>query len=125
RAAQGRQDRHDPARTTHGDSLDLAIGEGLDGPIFCRADGHRLDRHGASRIAPYRQTCRYRQADQPTHAAARVRHRGLDAGGPPGDVQEAASHADPRTTMRHVRSRASLDRHAIYVVATYLAGAAR
>jgi hypothetical protein len=28
------------------------------------------------------------------------------------DVQEAASHADPRTTMRYDRARASLDRHA-------------
>lgn len=31
-------------------SLDLAIGERLDGPIFLRPDGQRLDRHGAGRI---------------------------------------------------------------------------
>jgi hypothetical protein len=37
----------------------------------------------------------------------------------------AASHADPRTTMRYDRARASLDRHATYIVAAYLAGAAR
>ena len=41
------------------------------------------------------------------------------------DVQEAASHADPRTTMRYDRARVSLDRHATYIVAAYLAGAAR
>ena len=41
------------------------------------------------------------------------------------DVQEAASHADPRTTMRYDRARASLDRHATYIVAAYLAGAPR
>ena len=41
------------------------------------------------------------------------------------DVQEAASHADPRTTMRYNRARGSLDRHATDVVAAYLAGAAR
>jgi integrase/recombinase XerD len=41
------------------------------------------------------------------------------------DVQEAASHADPRTTMRYDRGRQSLDRHATYVVAAFLAGAAR
>ena len=35
----------------------------------------------------------------------------LDLGVPLRDVQEAASHADPRTTMRHDRARASLDRH--------------
>jgi integrase/recombinase XerD len=47
----------------------------------------------------------------------------LDAGVPLRDVQEAAS--DPRTTMRYDRARASLDRHATYIVAAYLAGAAR
>jgi site-specific recombinase XerD len=49
----------------------------------------------------------------------------LDAGIPLRDVQEAASHADPRTTMRYDRARGSLDRHATYVVAAYVAGAAR
>ena len=41
----------------------------------------------------------------------------LDAGVPLRDVQEAASHADPRTTMRYDRARRSLDRHATYIVA--------
>ena len=49
----------------------------------------------------------------------------LDAGVPLRDVQEAASHADPRTTMRYDRARASLDRHATYIVATYTARQAR
>ena len=49
----------------------------------------------------------------------------LDAGVPLRDVQEAASHADPRTTMRYDRARGSLDRRATYIVAAYLAGAAR
>ena len=49
----------------------------------------------------------------------------FDAGVPLRDVQEAASHADPRTTMRYDRARASLDRHATYIVAAYIAGAAR
>jgi integrase/recombinase XerD len=44
----------------------------------------------------------------------------LDAGVPLRDVQEAASHADPRITMRYDRARVSLDRHA-----TFVAGAAR
>jgi hypothetical protein len=39
--------------------------------------------------------------------------------------QEAASHADPRTTMRYDRARGSLDRHATYSAAAYVAGAAR
>jgi integrase/recombinase XerD len=49
----------------------------------------------------------------------------FDAGVPLRDVQEAASHADPRTTMRYDRARGSLDRHATYIVAAYVAGAAR
>jgi hypothetical protein len=40
-------------------------------------------------------------------------------------VQEAASHADPRTTMRYDRARVSLDRHATYIVSTFIAGAVR
>ncbi len=49
----------------------------------------------------------------------------LDAGVPLRDVQEAASHADPRTTMRDNRGRQSLDRHATYLVAAFVAGASR
>ena len=49
----------------------------------------------------------------------------LDAGVPLRDVQEAASHADPRTTMRYDRARGSLDRHATYIVSTFIAGATR
>jgi hypothetical protein len=54
-----------------------------------------------------------------THPAA------LDAGVPLRDVQEATSHADPRTTMCYDRGRQSLDRHATYIVATFVAGASR
>ena len=49
----------------------------------------------------------------------------LDAGVPLRDVQEAASHTDPRTTIRYDRARGSLDRHPTYIVAAYIAGAAR
>jgi integrase/recombinase XerD len=48
-----------------------------------------------------------------------------DAGVQPRDVHEAASHTDPRTTMRYHRAPASLDRHATYIVATFLAGPSR
>jgi Phage integrase family len=49
----------------------------------------------------------------------------LDAGVSLRDVQQAASHADPRTTTRYDRARASLDRHATHIVAAHVAGAAR
>jgi hypothetical protein len=35
------------------------------------------------------------------------------------------SHADPLTAMPYDRARQSLDRHAAYIVAAFLAGAAR
>jgi integrase/recombinase XerD len=48
----------------------------------------------------------------------------LDAGVPLRDVQIAARNADPRTTTRYDRARGTLDRHANYIVAAFIAGAA-
>jgi integrase/recombinase XerD len=45
----------------------------------------------------------------------------LDAGVDLGDVQIAARHADPRTTMRYDRARPNLDRHPNYILAAYMA----
>ena len=107
-------------------AIDLAIGERTDGPVFLAADGRRLDRHGAGRIV--RKVTR-RAGIIKNVSPHTLRHAfitaALDAGVPPRDVQEAASHADPRTTMRYDRTRGSLDRHATYIVAAYVAGAAR
>ena len=107
-------------------AIDLAVGERIDGPIFARADGQRMDRHAASRIV--RRVARRAGIDKKIGPHT-LRHAfitaALDAGVPLRDVQEAASHADPRTTMRYDRARVSLDRHATYIVAAYLAGAAR
>ena len=107
-------------------AIDLAIGECTGGPVFLAADGRRLDRHGAGRIV--RKIVR-RAGIGKAVTPRTLRHAfitaALDAGVPLRDVQEAASHADPRTTMRHGRARGSLDRHATYIVAAYVAGAAR
>ena len=45
----------------------------------------------------------------------------LDAGVSLRDVQIAARHADPRTTMRYDRARKNLDRHPNYILAAYMA----
>ena len=107
-------------------AIDLAIGDRTDGPVFLAADGRRLDRHGAGRIV--RKTAR-RAGIAKAITPRTLRHAfitaALDAGVPLRDVQEAASHADPRTTMRYDRARGSLDRHATYIVAACVAGAAR
>jgi len=107
-------------------AIDLAVGERSDGPLFLAADGRRLDRHGAARIV--RRAAHRAGITKPvgphTLRPAFIT-AALDAGVPLRDVQEAASHADPRTTMRYDRARGSLDRPATYIVAAYLASAAR
>jgi hypothetical protein len=62
---------------------------------------------------------------RPLSAGMRPTSAALDAVVPLRNVQEAASHADPRTTMRYDRARTSLDRHATYIAAAFIAGAAR
>jgi integrase len=92
-------------------AIDLAIGERTDGPVFLTADGRRLDRHGAGRVV--RKVAR-RAGIGKAVTPHTLRHAfitaALDAGVPLRDVQEAASHADPRTTIRYDRARGSLDR---------------
>ena len=95
-------------------------------PAVLAADGRQLDRHGAGRIV--RRVARQAGIGKAVTPHT-LRHAfitaALDAGVPLRDVQEAASHADPRTTMRYDRARGSPDRHATYIVAAYVAGAAR
>ncbi|HLK78285.1 MAG TPA: tyrosine-type recombinase/integrase, partial [Streptosporangiaceae bacterium] len=85
-----------------------------------------LDRHSAGRVV--RKVAR-RAGTGKAVTPHTLRHAfitaALDAGVPLRDVQEAASHADPRTTIRYDRARGSLDRHATYIAAAYVAGAAR
>ena len=87
-------------------AIDLATGERTGGPVFLAADGRRQDRHGAGRIA--RKTARRAGITEPVTPHT-LRHAfitaSFDAGVPLRDVQEAASHADPRTTIRYDRRR--------------------
>lgn len=101
----------------------LVIDERDSGPILLGNHG-RLDRFEAYRIV--------RRLAKRAGIAHRIsphslRHSfitaALDAGVPLRDVQEAASHSDPRTTSRYDRHRVSLDRHAAYTVAAFIAGA--
>jgi integrase len=98
-------------------AIDLVVSERCDG----RSSSDRSPRRRADR-APHRPP-----GGSPS-AGPHLRHAFITAaltGVPLRDVQEAASHADPRTTMRYDRARVSLDRHATYIVATFLAGASR
>ena len=102
------------------------VGERTEGPIFLTDAAIRMNRYQASRVV--RRLARHAGIDK-TISPHSLRHSfitaALDAGVPLRDVQEAASHADPRTTMRYDRARQSLDRHATYIVATFVAGASR
>jgi site-specific recombinase XerD len=107
-------------------AVDLVVGERFEGHIFQNHDGRPLDRHAAARIV--RRVARRAEISKKIGPHS-LRHSfitaALDAGVPLRDVQDAASHADPRTTMRYDRGRQSLDRHPTYVVAAFVAGAAR
>jgi site-specific recombinase XerD len=93
-------------RTTR--ALDFYVGERIGGPIFVGAGGGRMDRYAADRTVKRLA----RQAGITKRISPHsLRHSfitaALDAGVPLRDVQDAASHADPRTTMRYDRARQS------------------
>jgi integrase len=83
------------------------------GPIFLGVEGGRMDRYCAERTV--KRLVKHAGIDKRISPHS-LRHSfitaALDAGVSLRVVQEAASHADPRTTMRYDRARRSLDRHA-------------
>jgi integrase/recombinase XerD len=102
-----------------GRALDRAAGDRSRGPILLNSRGAWMDRHAATRRLR-------RLAGAAGIQAARahphmLRHTFvttmLDAGVDLRDVQIAARHADPRTTMRYDRARQNLDRHPNYILA--------
>jgi site-specific recombinase XerD len=103
-------------------AVQLYIGERTVGPIFLGVYGQRMDRHAADRAV---KRIARRAGINKRISPHSLRHSfitaALDAGVSLRDVQDAASHADPRTTMRYDRARHSLDRHATYVVSTFIA----
>jgi integrase len=77
-------------------SLGLAIGERLDGPIFRRADGQRLDRHGASRIV--RRITKRARITKPISPHI-LRHAFITAALDAGVLPESATSRQPRSTV--------------------------
>jgi integrase len=102
-----------------GRALDRAIGDRITGPILLNRRGARMDRHAATRrLRALAQSTGMRMP--PLHPHTYVTTM-LDAGVDLRDVQIAARHADPRTTMRYDRARNQLDRHPNYILAAYVA----
>ncbi len=98
------------------------LGKRTDGLLVLANDGGPLNRFQATRAIRRLS----RAADITKHISPHsLRHTAvtlaLDAGVPLRDVQDMAGHADPRTTRRYDRARKSLDRHATYTLASYLA----
>ena len=107
-------------------AIDLAVGERCDGPMFVTADGRRLDRHGAGRIVR-RVACRA-GITKPVGPHT-LRHAFItaarDARDPLRDVQEAASYARRGPPWATTGPEPSTTIVAAYIVAAYVAGAAR
>ncbi|MFB9318290.1 tyrosine-type recombinase/integrase [Cryptosporangium minutisporangium] len=96
-----------------GRALDRAVDERTARPILRNTRGGPMDRHAATRrLKPLATTAGIRMPRTHPHV---LRHTlvttMLDAGVSLRDIQFAARHADPRTTMRYDRARKNLDRH--------------
>jgi integrase/recombinase XerD len=103
-------------------AIGRAIGDRTGGPILLNSRGAQMDRHAATRrlqhlaeIAGVPITRSHPPMLRHTYVTTM-----LDAGVDLRDVQIAARHADPRTTMRYDRARKNLDRHPNYILAAYM-----
>jgi integrase/recombinase XerD len=108
-----------------GRAIERAIDDRTAGPILLTSRGTRMDRHCATRRL--RRLAEQAGVRLPRMHPHMLRHTFvttmLDAGVDLRDVQIAARHADPRTTMRYDRARTNLDRHPNYILAAYMASA--
>jgi integrase/recombinase XerD len=109
-----------------GRAIERAVGGRSAGAILLTSRGTRMDRHCATRrLRRLTELAGVKIAKMHPHM---LRHTFvttmLDAGVDLRDVQIAARHADPRTTMRYDRARKNLDRHPNYTLAAYMASRA-
>lgn len=104
-------------------AIERAVAERAEGPILLNRRGVRMDRHAATRRLKH--LAESAGIHLPRMHPHMLRHTFvttmLDAGVDLRDVQIAARHADPRTTMRYDRARKNLDRHPNYILAAFMA----
>jgi site-specific recombinase XerD len=112
-----------PLAPAVGRAIDHAVGDRVRGPILLNRNGTRMDGHAATRGR--RGLAAAAGVRMPRMHPHMLRHTYvttmLDAGVSLRDVQIAARHADPKTTMRYDRARKNLDRHPNYILAAYMA----
>jgi site-specific recombinase XerD len=101
------------------EAVDAYVGERVTGPLFVTVTRKRWQRSEVWRTL--RRLARVAVPGKATTIHPHdLRHAfvtlSLDAGASLRDVQDAAGHADPRTTRRYDRARHNLDRHPTYLV---------
>jgi site-specific recombinase XerD len=100
-----------PLNDSVSDAIDRVAAGRQAGPLLVTASGRRLTRQHAGRLIKRLG----RQIGVPELHPHALRHAfvtlALDEGASLRDVQDAARHADPRTTRRYDRNRNNLDRH--------------
>jgi integrase/recombinase XerD len=106
-----------------GRAIDRATGRRDHGPLLLNRRGTRMDRHAARRLWRLAQATGLRTRIHPHMLCHTFVTTSFDAGVDLRDVQIAARHADPRTTMRYDRARTNLDRHPNYILAAYMSSA--
>jgi integrase/recombinase XerD len=104
-----------------GRAVERAVAGREHGPILLNTRGRRMDRHAATRrLRHLAADAGVRLPRMHPHMLRSFVTTMLDAGVDLRDVQIAARHADPRTTMRYDRARQNLDRHPNYILAAYM-----
>ena len=107
-------------------AIDLAIGERTEGPVFLAADGRRLDRHGpGGSFARSRAARASARPLRPTRSDTRSSPRRCTPGSRCATCRKPPHTQIPGPQCGTTEARGSLDRHATYIVAAYVAGAAR
>lgn len=109
---------------TTADAIGAYIAERETGPIFITATGRRWNQPGTYKaVQMLARRAGIEHADQLSPHSLRHTFVTLarEAGVPLEDVQDAAGHADPRTTRRYDRGRHNLDRHPAYTLSAFLA----
>jgi integrase/recombinase XerD len=106
-----------------GRAIDRAVADRTRGPVLLNSRGARMDRYAATRrLRRFAETAGIQVGRAQPHM---LRHTFvttmLEAGVDLRDVQIAARHADPRTTMRYDRAGQNLDRHPNYILGAFMA----
>lgn len=102
-------------------AIDAYLDGRTEGPLFATSSGGAMDR-----AAVWRTVRRLAAQAVPAKGGSLhphdLRHAfvtlSLDAGASLRDVQDAAGHADPRTTRRYDRARHNLDKHPTYALSS-------